>query len=245
MPRFAIDAYLRCRRGIEDFRNQSRTPEEVFSEIYRTKKWAKKGDLNGPFCSGGGSENDWIVAPYVEKIREKLSAWPQPPSVADLGCGDFSVGNQLVDHCSRYTACDVVPELIEHLRKTHVQPNLAFRHLDMIRDELPVADVCLIRQVFQHLSNSQIETVLGKLHRYKKAFITEHYPDDSALVIPNLDKVHGSAIRLFKNSGVYLDAPPFAQYVASLTLVLEVPSHSFDHSESSGLIRTYEVVLRG
>ena len=86
---------------------------------------------------------------------------------------------------------------------------------------LPDAELCLVRQVFQHLSNDQIRSIIDKLRKYKYVIVTEHYPAPDRLRVPNLDKPHGADIRLYDSSAVYLDQPPFN---ASVDLLLEVPA---------------------
>lgn len=239
MPRFVLRAYYRHLRAQEDARNLDRTPEEVFSEIYRQEKWGGSGQR---FCSGSGSTSKSIVGPYVNKIRECLqSCGPEKPRVVDLGCGDFFVGRQLLDFCSTYTGIDVVPGLIQHLRGTVNDDRVEFLCLDIVRDPLPHGDVCLIRQVLQHLSNAQISRVLAKLTQYRTIFVTEHYPSNAATATPNLDKVHGSAIRLFEHSGVYLDQSPFDVPPAAMELILEVPGEGFGGLYEPGLIRTFRL----
>jgi hypothetical protein len=114
-----------------------------------------------------------------------------------------------------------------------------FVHLDIVRDPLPDADVCFVRQVMQHLSNAQISRVIGALEKYRWVFITEHYPSDNDAIIPNVDKPHGSDIRLHDNSGVFLTAPPFEVPAQALTLVLEYPAVTWGSEEDPGVIRTF------
>ena len=115
---------------------------------------------------------------------------------------------------------DIVEELVAQNQARYGNENVSFRCLDLIADELPDADICLVRQVLQHLSNAQIASVLTKLKKYRYVLITEHYPAPHLAIAPNLDKPHGSDTRTFDNSGVYLDAPPFN--LDGLSLFLEV-----------------------
>jgi len=240
LPRFVVRGYRRYKLVLEERRNTDRSPGEVFSEIYRQRKWGG----SERFCSGGGSATDTIVGPYVVAVSGFLRSFgTEKPRVVDLGCGDFSVGSRLVADCSSYVGVDVVPELVAHLQATSGGDHVRFLCLDMARDELPAGDVCLIRQVFQHLSNEQIGNVLAKLGRYRVVLVTEHYPHDGPSVVPNRDKVHGSGIRLFRNSGVYLDRPPFNVPKANLELMLEVPGHGFDGFYDPGVIRTFRIVF--
>ncbi len=233
-PAWLMKIYIRMRRCREDRRNSKLTPAEVFSRIYKDGSWSvgEKG-----FCSGIGTISTSIVEPYIDKVSELISAMNSRPRILDLGCGDFSVGRQLVKHASKYIGVDVVPELIAHHRAVNQLPNVEFVCLDMTRDDLPDADVCLVRQVFQHLSNEQILAVLPKLTKFSCVIVTEHCPSESDC-LPNLDKVHGSGIRLFSHSGVFLDKAPFDRFVKSADVLLEVPGHGFIDYDRPSVIRT-------
>ena len=64
-----------------------------------------------------------------------------------------------------------------------------------------------MRQVLQHLSNIEIQSILKKLKDYKYIILTEHIPFGN--FIPNKDIISGQGIRLKQNSGVDVLKPPF------------------------------------
>jgi SAM-dependent methyltransferase len=72
----------------------------------------------------------------------------------DLGCGDFQVGQQLLPLCSSYIGIDIVKVLIENNNNKFKDTKASFLCLNIIEDDLPTGDVCFVRQVLQHLSNS-------------------------------------------------------------------------------------------
>ncbi len=116
---------------------------ETFQRIYRTKSWGDNGEA---FCSGSGSREEaaeLYCAFVIQFIRDH-----QLQSITDLGCGDFYVGKRIVEATGvRYTGIDVVPELIEHHKKSVKDPRVSFSCLDISSDPLPPSDLCLIRQV--------------------------------------------------------------------------------------------------
>ena len=187
---------------------------EIFSEIYRRQLWGRpSGDRR--FSSGHGSSMDIHVEPYVAAVGKFLAEFATKPSVADLGCGDFNIGSQIRQHFDRYVACDVAPEVLEENRDRYSSLGVEFRKLDMINDEYPDADVCIIRQVLQHLSNADISRVVGQLHRYQVLILTEPLPKTD--FTPNLDQPTGVSSRLARGvpSGVVLTDPPFSLGVKS------------------------------
>lgn len=240
IPRTVLRFYRGFLRAIESRHYARLDPREVFQKIYFNAKWG--GDGND-FCSGSGSTTATVVEPYVEAVTRILNGYgTNKPKIVDLGCGDFRVGRRFLDHCSEYVAVDVVPELIKCHEANHCVRHLRFECLDIIRDPLPKGDVVFLRQVLQHLSNAEIITILNKLSAYDKLIVTEHYPTPGRKnIVANLDKVHGPDIRLYHNSGVYLDKPPFCIAPARLDLLLEVASPVGDPLYDPGIIRTYVV----
>ncbi len=243
LPKSLIHMIRRSRQRVHDSRNVSRSAREVFSEIYREGHWGTRGDRG--FCSGSGSANQTITAPYIEMITGYLNAVGRDKTVVDLGCGDLEIGRNFLDLCAEYVGVDVgvdvVPDLIEQHKSFFQGHNVRFLCMDIIEDSLPDGDICFVRQVLQHLSNEQIARILAKLRKYKVCFITEHYPTDNPGIVPNKDIVHGSRIRVYANSGVYLDKPPFRIPEDCLELVLEVPGAAGDGVYDRGVIRTYKV----
>lgn len=177
---------------------------ETFRRVYRTKTW---GDDGEQFHSGAGSRgkaSEQYCASVIAFIREN-----RVQSVVDLGCGDFSVGRQIQEATGvRYTGIDVVPELIEHHKSTVQNPLVSFQCADITGDLLPAADLCLIRQVLQHLSNEEIARALGNLGGFSRVLVSEHVPVQPRSI--NRDKPHGPDVRVRYGSGVYVEKPPFS-----------------------------------
>jgi SAM-dependent methyltransferase len=227
----------RLRQLREQYRNRTRSAEDVFTEIYETAAW---GGRRGELCSGSGSADREMVAAYVAAVAAKAASEGfLGRTFVDLGCGDFRVGKELLPLCSRYVGVDVVAAVVERNEREHGDATTRFVHLDIVRDPLPDGDVCFVRHVLQHLSNPQILAILPKLAKYRWVFITEHHPTDDDRIVPNRDMVHGGYVRLSKSSGVYLGAPPFALPEQCLTKVMEIPGVSIGAGRDAGVIRTF------
>jgi len=176
----------------------------VMQQIYDQKLW---GGKDFDFYSGGGSHRLEIVQPYLEAVITFLNSHNNTLTVCDLGCGDFNIGKHLFKHTKKYIAVDIVENLIERNKIEFGADNLEFLCLDIAKAKLPKADCIILRQVLQHLSNSEIEDIVKKLSDYKYVILTEHLPTGN--FEPNKIIISGQGIRLKKHSGVDLLAAPF------------------------------------
>ena len=199
---------------------------EAFAQTYSNKLWG--GVEGNEFFSGIGSLDEfgtpyaeWLTGFIVERGIE---------NVVDLGCGDFQIGQKICSvHSVNFIGIDIVPDLIKSNQSRHANANISFICADIIEDELPDGDVCLIRQVLQHLSNSQISRVLANCSKFPYLVVTEDIYCGRRMR-PNVDIMHGPDNRLHKRSGVFLDKAPFCLETES---VLEIPCPEF-----SSVIRT-------
>ncbi|MCC5609136.1 class I SAM-dependent methyltransferase [Nostoc sp. CHAB 5834] len=197
---------------------------KTFSEIYANNTW---GGNPGEFYSGKGSNIDFCQQ-YCELIKNfALKIAAANITIVDLGCGDFRVGQTLLQTLEasqikyQYIGVDIVPELVERNNIDYANTNIKFVCLDMIEQDLPKGDISLIRQVLQHLSNQDIKKILDKILQYDYTFITEYLPDTELDYVPNIDIPTGADIRLKHDSGVFLDKHPFN--INNVELVLNIP----------------------
>lgn len=211
---FVPESLLSLRRRRNNLRQ---TNAERFGAIYREKVWG--GDQQTDFYSGSGNVPE-VVEPYISGVRRFLSTLP-PSHVVEIGCGDFAVGSRLTDLARTYIACDVVPELIERNRRMFIRDNLTFMAIDAVTDPLPPGDLVIVKQVFQHLRNDQIQAILRKFTPYRTWIICDHSPVDSDFV-PNVDMLAGAGVRISVNSGVVLTEKPFLVRPRSSQILSEV-----------------------
>lgn len=184
--------------------NACRDVREIFTRVYSSNEW---GGAPGEFYSGPGSE-DPAVATYAEIVRNFIKDH-RISSVVDLGCGDFRVGSQLQVPGVKYLGLDIVQSLVDRNQSRFGGTDISFGCRDIIKDRLPEAELCLIRQVLQHLSNQEISQILNKVNMYRYVIITEHRLPAYIKAVPNRDKAHGPDTRMSDRSGVYPESPPF------------------------------------
>jgi SAM-dependent methyltransferase len=226
LPDRAIRGINSIRLSVNRRRNRRETAANVFNRIYDTGAWG--GSRQCP-NSGHGSRGP-VVEQYVREISRFIAS-TNAKSIVDIGCGDFHVGEQLLAATAaevKYTGIDVSSIVIDHVKKLYADRNISFLCGDATEVALPNADVCLIRQVLQHLSNAQIMKICEKCARYRYVVVTEHYPPGDRSFKPNLDKPHGADTRLKDNSAVILNNPPFN--LKNVRTLFEVPAKSDDPS---------------
>jgi len=191
--------------------------KDAMEQIYEMKLW---GGQEFDFYSGKGSHHTEIVNPYITVVKIFLKSFNEGLKVCDFGCGDFNVGAALVKYTQRYVAVDIVGNLIEHNKEKFKEENLEFHCLDIAVDDLPSGDCAVLRQVLQHLSNTEVQQVLDKITAFKYVILTEHLPEGE--FVPNKDIISGQGIRLKKHSGLNVLAPPFNLQVKSAKQLLSV-----------------------
>lgn len=194
----------------------------AFQDAYGRAQWGQENGTD--FFSGAGSRGACanVYVECISRIIESRSRESERPlAVIDLGCGDFSVGRQLLARTENmtYIGCDIVPELIQAHTANVKDPRASFRALDIVADDLPDGDICLVREVLQHLCNSDVSRVLKKLAKYGDVYITEARP----IFLegpPNPDKPSGPGVRwdwrTGRGRGIELDQPPFSLEVEEI-----------------------------
>lgn len=192
-----------------------------------------------PYYSGEGSHKDEFIEPYCRMIREFIKK-NNVSHVVDLGCGDFNVASRWINEEIVYEGIDIVREMIDHHNVQYGNDRVHFHCLDIVEDELPDGELCLIRQVLQHLSNEEVMAVLNKVRKYRFVIITEHVVSKPYAAKYNMNKSHGSGIRVREQSGLYFDEKPFNEKVET---ILEIPYGKENQVLTSVLIRN-ESLLR-
>ena len=100
--------------------------------------------------------------------------------------------------------------IIKYNQLNYKNKNVHFKNIDISKNFLPKAEVAIVRQVLQHLSNQEIHRFIKKLNilkPYKFLFVTENVPKNNYKV--NLYQYTGPATRISINSGIMIYKKPF------------------------------------
>lgn len=210
-------------------RTRGRSRGAIFGEVYSRSYW---GDGDQGFFSGDGSSvanTSAYEAFVVDFVRSRGVR-----RVVDIGCGDFQVASRIIEQLDpgvEYCGVDVVPELVEHLQSRFSTHRISFACIDAVDEILPEGDLVLVREVLQHLSNADVQSVLSNIGRFDYALITNSV--HRRAVDLNVDLPSGSMSRVGLLSGLVLSEPPFD---VPTTTVLEIPHVDFESTLRTELL---------
>ncbi len=211
---------------------QTPSAREVFTDVYLRKAWIHP-TTDRELYSVPGS-NPEFGAPYALAVR-RFALKNQVRTLVDLGCGDFRVGQLIAQHPFKYIGVDVVDMVIDYNNKHYASENIEFIRKDISLDVLPEGDLCLVREVFQHLSNVQILAALEQMRAYKWCLVTNRHSGLENPSTPNVDRVQGAEGRTALASALLSDRPPFNR--PSVELLFDIPAPTRALPEST--IKTY------
>ena len=156
---------------------------KVFTEVYETNKWGDNDNPNYEGSSGLGSAiwyNKKTYIPFIHKFLKKYKI----NSVVDLGCGDFRIGLLLYGKKNiDYTGYDAYKGVVEYNNEKFKENKIfQFIHSDFTsvkdRENIKNADLCIIKDVLQHLPNDIIIKFMDyiiKSNKFKYILIINCY----------------------------------------------------------------------
>lgn len=183
--------------------------KSVFSNIYKKNLW---GGKKGEIYSGAGSYREEFVREYSVYIKEFVKK-NRINTIVDLGCGDFNVASNFAADVKNYIGIDIVEDVINRNSAKFSGDKIHFLCMDIVEEDLPNADLCLIRQVLQHCTNEEIKHILEKCKKYKNILVTENVWNKEKAAGYNCDILADRRTRRAQKSGVYLEEEPFCQKV--------------------------------
>jgi SAM-dependent methyltransferase len=205
LPDRAVKTINAFRRHRVSSRYARLSIEDAFDRIYSDHAW---GGLGAELRSGDGSGGEYATA-WLRMIDPVLRKY-HPASICDIGCGDFRVGKELAKSVQTYIGVDISGIVIAHNQESNSREGVEFVKADVTYEPLPTADIAIMRQVLQHLSNEEVLRALNNVRRhFPTTIITEHvYNGEGSR--PNVDITHGPGTRTTLGSGVFIDAAPFS-----------------------------------
>lgn len=141
---------------------KSKTHKEIFTYINETNLWGAAESR-----SGLGSEVDATaqIRSEIPKLLSELNV----RSLLDLPCGDFGWMEKTRLPVETYIGGDLVESVVQELSDKFAGlrggVSYSFRVLDLVKDDLPKADLVLCRDCLVHFSYEFIAKALRNLKR--------------------------------------------------------------------------------
>lgn len=130
------------------YKHKGRGAEKIFQSIYLKNFWGDSDSLSGP---GSNLEVTKVLRNELSELFTHLKI----SSILDIPCGDFHWMKDIKFDNIKYIGADIIQDLVESNKK-YESGNIAFKKLDIIKDELPTVDLILVRDCFIHFSYKDI-----------------------------------------------------------------------------------------
>jgi len=153
LPQSAIDGLLRARNFVRRIKGPSKLD---FAEIYHQNSWGGQESRSG---RGSSAQQTAEVRVVLSSLVKELDV----KSLLDLPCGDFAWMQTVGLSGAKYVGGDVVAPLIQLNQKRYGSASRVFRHLDLLKDPLPEADLLFCRDCLVHLNNQDIAVAIKNI----------------------------------------------------------------------------------
>ena len=158
-----IRRYWALRKRYALYQLKSKSPEDVFTGIYRSNAFGGNDSVSGP---GSDIHQTRIITSKLQTLLNDLSI----STMLDIPCGDFhwmkNVGLNNID----YTGADIVKELIQENSEKYARDGVRFLHLNLIKDRLPNCDLVFCRDCLVHFSFADIFLTLDNICNSKSNY---------------------------------------------------------------------------
>jgi hypothetical protein len=155
--------YPREIHGMRDGELNNR--EIVFGEIFEKNEWASDESRSG---KGSGLETTVEVRRQIPRILSSYSV----STFLDAPCGDYNWMRRVqMPAGTSYVGADIVAPLIASLNGRYSDETHRFQTLDIVKGDLPEADLWLCRHALFHLPIDDIKTTLQRFRRSKIKYL--------------------------------------------------------------------------
>jgi hypothetical protein len=128
------------------FLNALAEQKSVFSNIYDTSTWGRG--------SGNGSHPAATI--QYRSFLENFISMNDISSIVDIGCGDWQSSQYISFHNSSYIGFDVVDSVVRKNNTLYANSKIQFQTMPDDPRNLPDADLFIMKDVLQHLTDEQI-----------------------------------------------------------------------------------------
>lgn len=195
-----------------------------FERIHATNAWSGTESRSGP---GSSLDETRVIRNELGPLLERIGA----RTILDIPCGDFHWMKEVDLPVGSYVGADLITRIVEENQRSYGSGARRFYKLDILRDELPFADVVLCRDGLDHLSLRDAALALTNIKRSGAGYLL-------ATTYPECDK--NKDIRTGDWRPLNLERPPFG-FPAPIELLNEGSTKPGFADKSLGLWRLEEL----
>lgn len=177
---------------------------QIFANVYENNRWGRSKS-GRKYYSDSPLE---LTKPY----RDFVSSFIKKNNIrriVDIGCGDFEASSGIDIGNAHYIGVDIYEKLIDYDIEHFQDETHEFKVCDIVLDELPEGDLCLVTLVLYLLDFDEVFIILEKLKKYRYVLITDGQPNIEPSQRRNVNKKTDEYARSYHNIGFYLELPPF------------------------------------
>ena len=164
VPTLLLDYRNKIRYSKQKSRFLKKTPQEVFDQIYTQNVWGSSESISGQGSTLTLSSKAILMVNQTLKNHSITS-------ILDVPCGDFNWMQHVDLSGINYLGGDLVNELILNNTKKYGAEHIRFQLLNIINDNLPTADLLVVRDCFVHFSYDHIFQALENIKQSKCKYI--------------------------------------------------------------------------
>jgi hypothetical protein len=127
-----------------------------FARVYETNLWSDAESRSGVGSSLAATAR---LRAELPPLLRRLGA----RRLLDVPCGDFHWMSQVDLAGIEYVGGDIVPALVDEVRRRHARADRRFVVVDLTTGPLPAADVVLCRDALVHLSVANVRRALAAI----------------------------------------------------------------------------------
>lgn len=132
--------------------------EETFNEIFKSNHWSSQDSISG---TGSADQQTDEISKQIPLLVKELGV----KTFLDVPCGDFNWFSKMDIQLENYIGGDIISDIIDKNIKTYGRKGQDFRKIDLIKDQLPDADILHCRDCLVHLSIDDIHKAIKNIKR--------------------------------------------------------------------------------
>jgi 2-polyprenyl-3-methyl-5-hydroxy-6-metoxy-1,4-benzoquinol methylase len=162
-------------------KRSSCSTEEIFTYIYENNIWGDKDSRSG---TGSNLKNTTYLRQALPSVFKELKI----ASMLDIPCGDFFWMKEVDLTGITYIGADIVKELVRKNNESYADDSRIYIVRNIVKDQLPTADLILCRDCLVHFSYGDIFAALFNIIKSNaKYLMTTVFPNEKG----NLDTPTG------------------------------------------------------